>query len=50
MSIEVDGDLGELEVREMDELQVSGSSTAYNHIAENVSGRMAWTFCCSFRR
>ncbi|MET8682886.1 hypothetical protein ABZ921_22280 [Streptomyces atriruber] len=36
MSTEVDSDLGELEVLEMDELQVSGSSTAYNYIAKNA--------------
>ncbi|WP_158857885.1 hypothetical protein [Streptomyces sp. NRRL B-1347] len=36
MSTEVDRDLGELEVLEMDELQVSGSSTAYNYIARNA--------------
>ncbi|QCX79869.1 hypothetical protein C9F11_31390 [Streptomyces sp. YIM 121038] len=36
MSTEVESDLGELEVLEMDELHVSGSSTAYNYIARNA--------------
>ncbi|MEV5976691.1 hypothetical protein [Streptomyces sp. NPDC052114] len=36
MNTEMDADLGELEVLEMDELQVSGSSTAYNYIAKNA--------------
>ncbi|MEV0442215.1 hypothetical protein AB0I84_08420 [Streptomyces spectabilis] len=36
LSTEASSDLGELEVLEMDELQVSGSSTAYNYIAKNA--------------
>ncbi|GGV05909.1 hypothetical protein [Streptomyces spectabilis] len=36
LSTEASSDLGELEVLEMDELQVSGSSTAYNYIARNA--------------
>ncbi|MFI0981047.1 hypothetical protein ACH4SP_29080 [Streptomyces sp. NPDC021093] len=36
LNTELDSDLGELEVLEMDELQVSGSSTAYNYIAKNA--------------
>ncbi|MEU1117571.1 MULTISPECIES: hypothetical protein [unclassified Streptomyces] len=36
MNTEIESDLGELEVLEMDELQVSGSSTAYNYIAKNA--------------
>ncbi|MEW1717932.1 hypothetical protein [Streptomyces sp. NPDC093109] len=36
INTEADSNLGELQMLEMDELQVSGSSTAYNYIAKNV--------------